>query len=160
MKLKTSFLSLSAFTLLASALPQTSTAYGEDIQLSACPPIVQATIQQYQRDGKLEEVEANTAEGQTWYVADVELAGDRDLKIHVRSDGSLIKTSEKIALTDVPDAVQASVNQAVATGKVDEVHRVTANGVTTYKIEIDRSGADDLKLEVAEDGAVISQKKD
>lgn len=155
MKLKTQFLSLVALSLLGVS------ARADDIELSATPPLVQATIQQYQRDGKVEDVETKTAEGQTWYEAEVKLAGDRDLKIHVRADGSLIKTVEEIPAAEVPPAVQAAANQAVPTGKVDKVHRVITNGLTTtYKIEIDRSGADDVKLEVTETGAILGKEKD
>lgn len=161
MKLKSPFLSLAAIALLAATAMPLPTVRAEDIKLSATPPLVQATIQQYQRDGKVEDVETKTAEGQTWYEAEVKLANDRDLKIHVRADGSLIKTSEEIALTEVPPVVQDAANKAVPTGKVDKVHRVITNGLTTtYKIEIDRSGADDVKLEITETGTVLGKEKD
>ncbi|SKA86702.1 Putative beta-lactamase-inhibitor-like, PepSY-like [Prosthecobacter debontii] len=154
MKLKSLVLSALSAALLTPAL-------AEDISMAAVPPIVQATIQQYQRGGKVDEIESRTAEGQTWYEATVELQNDRELQIHVRADGSLIKTSEEITSEEIPVTVRAAVIQSAPQGKIDEVHRVLVDGqALIYKVKVDRAEGDDLNLTIAENGAVLKLVED
>jgi hypothetical protein len=102
-----------------------------------------------------------TIEGRALYVAEVDLKGDKDLKLHVGSDGKLIKTREDAALSDAPDAVQDAVKKLVpAGGKVDDVDKEIATGKVTYDVEIDRPNAADLDVVVADDGTVIRRTED
>lgn len=158
MKFKSLLIPLLPLSLIGTSLIP---AAAEEISLAATPPVVQATILQYQRDGKVDEIESFTAEGQTWYEAEVKLPQDRDLQIHVRSDGSLIKTSEKIAAADIPVAVRAAVIQSAPKGEIEEVHREIIDGLSVvYKITVDRDEGDDLKLRITENGAVLRLVED
>jgi len=149
-------------TALAALLASASlTAYAGDIDLKSCPAAVQQTIQANSRDGKLDEIDVIKIEDRTLYVADVDLPGDKDLKIHVSGEGKLLKTREDVAASELPPAVAGAVDKlAAAGGRLDDVDKEVADGKTTYHVEIDRSGSADLKAVVAEDGAVLSQAEE
>lgn len=159
MKTNSSFLFF--IVLITAATLRASMANAEEISLTACPPAVQETIRQNQRAGVLDEVKVISIEGRSLYLAEVKLAGDRDLKIQVSSDGSLLKTREEIPLAELPAAVKEAAAKLVpAGGSIDDVEREVAAGKTTYRLEIDRPQTRDLKLHLAEDGAVLNQRDD
>lgn len=147
--------------LLAVAVLKVPTVRAEEIPLTACPPMVQETIAANLHGGMLDEVKFITVAGRVLYVAEVDLPGDRDLKIHMGRDGGLIKTREEITLAEVPEAVVTAAQKLVPEGgKIDDVDRETANGVITYRIEIDRPLTRELKLHFSADGAVLNQRED
>lgn len=132
----------------------------KDVKLADCPPAVRATIEGNKRDGRIDEVDRYLIEGKTLYVAEVDLPGDRDLKIHVGADGGLLKTREDIALAEIPAAVNRVVTDKLADGKVDDVDKEIAGKTVTYHVEIDRKADADLKLVLAEDGKVLSETEE
>ena len=133
----------------------------DDIKLEQCPPAVQDTIRSNARDGRIDDINLITIEGRALYVAEVDLKGDKDLKLHVGSDGKLIKTREDAALGDAPAVLQDAVKKLVPAGaKIDDVDKEIAAGKVTYHVEIDRPDAADLDVVVAEDGTVIRQTQD
>ena len=129
-----------------------------EIRLSDCPQPVQATIQQNSRGGHIDEVDFISIDGKDIYIAEVELPRDRDLKIYVNGGGSLVMTPEAIALRETPAAVRRAV-QGLG-GTVDDVDKEIAGQVVTYHIEIDRHGARDLDVVVAENGTILSQTEE
>lgn len=145
-------------TLIVVALLRASMGYASEMPLANCPPSVQATIRQELRNGHLEQVKHLSIEGRSLYIAEVELPGDRDLRIHVDSQGSLIKIREEIALEAAPQSVREAVAKLMPpNGHLDDVFRETAQGKITYRIEIDLTQARDLNLHLAEDGSLISR---
>ncbi|HEY1084011.1 MAG TPA: hypothetical protein VGE29_17240 [Prosthecobacter sp.] len=147
--------------LIAVALLKVSAARAEDISLASCPVPVQETIQKNLHGGVLDEVKFISVAGRILYVAEVDLPGGRDLKVHVGRDGGLIKTREEITLAEVPAAVVTAAQKLVPEGgKIDDVDRETANGTVTYRIEIDRPLTRELKLHFAADGTVLNQRED
>lgn len=133
----------------------------DEIPLTSCPPIVQETIQKNLHGGLLDEVKFISVAGRVLYVAEVDLPGDRDLKIHVGRDGRLIKTREEITLAELPAEVVSAAQKLVPVGgKIDDVDRETANDSTiTYRIEIDRPLSRELKLHFAADGTILNQRE-
>ena len=135
---------LEALILIALA-GSTLNLKADDIKLERCPAAVQDTIRANARDGRIDDINAITIEDRALYVVEVDLKDDKDLKLHVGSDGKLIKTREDAALSDAPDAVQDAVKKLVpAGGKVDDVDKEIAAGKVTYHVEIDRPNAADL----------------
>lgn len=135
-------------------------AHAAEVKLADCPQEVRATIQEHKRDGHVEEVEIYQIEGKSLYVAEVDLPNQRDLKIHVRADGALVKTREDSALAETPAAVRKVVDQKLAGGRADDVEKETTAGTVTYHVEIDRKGSPDLKLAIAEDGRIMAETED
>ena len=131
-----------------------------EVRLADCPPAVQATIQQNSRDGRLDEIESYSIQGKALYVAEVELAGDRDLKIHVAADGTLVKTREDATLAEVPAAVRTAVEGKLNGGVADDVDKETAGSTVTYHVEIDRKGAPDTNLTIDSAGKILSESEE
>ena len=147
--------------ILAALAGSTLNLRADDMKLEQCPAAVQDTIRANARDGRIDDINLITIEGRALYVAEVDLKGDKDLKLHVGSDGKLIKTREDAVLGDAPDAVQDAVKKLMpAGGKVDDVDKETATGKITYHVEIDRPNAADLDVVVADDGTVIRRTED
>ena len=151
---------LEALILIALA-GSTLNLKADDIKLEQCPAAVQDTIRANARDGRIDDINLITIEDRALYVVEVDLKGDKDLKLHVGSDGKLIKTREDAALSDAPDAVQDAVKKLVpAGGRVDDVDKEIAAGKVTYHVEIDRPNAADLDAVVADDGTVIRRTEE
>ena len=146
--------------LLLSALLFTTAASAEKVRLTDCPEAVQQTIRQNQRDGRVDEVKTTLVDQKTIYVAEVELAGDRDLEIHVANDGALLKTREEITLQGLPEPVKKAADKLANEkgGKLEDPKKVIESGATTYKLEIDRHDGPDWKVTFASDGKILSEK--
>ncbi len=156
MKAKTPFFLAALFATVL-----TGTAAAAEITLAQCPAPVQETIKSNSQNGKLDEIKTVTVSGRTLYVVEFDLAAGRDLKLHISSDGTLVKSREDIALAQLPEAVRTAAQGMVpAGGKIDDVEMEVASGRTTYHIEIDRPNTNDLKVVFSPDGAVVSQRAD
>lgn|SRR5690606_7165754 len=129
-----------------------------EIRLDECPAEVRKTITDHSRGGKIDEIDVITIEGKTLYVAEVDLPRDRDLKIHVAGDGTLLKTREDISLETAPAAVRDTLEGYG--GRIDDLEMETAGNTHTFHAEIEFSGQPDLKLTVAENGRVIREVED
>ena len=144
---------LALTTAIASARTQR-----REIRLTDCPQAVQSTIQGNARGGHIDEVDFISIDGKDIYIAEVELPQDRDLKVYVLGNGTLVKTLEDIALSEAPEAVGKAVHGLG--GTIDEVEKETAGQAVTYHVEIDRHGAPDLGVVVSADGSILSQTEE
>lgn len=151
--MKTTLLSFAFISLVGHAA-------AAEVKLADCPAPVQATIQQNSRDGRIDEIESYSIQGKMLYVAEVELAAGRDLKIHVAADGALVKTREDAALAEVPEAVRKAVEGKLNGGIADDVDKETAGQTVTYHVEIDRKGAPDTNLTIDSAGKVLSETEE
>lgn len=129
-----------------------------EIRLDECPAEVRKTITENSRDGKIDEIDVITIQGKTLYVAEVDLPRDRDLKIHVAGDGSLLKIREDISLDTAPAAVRDTLEGYG--GRIDDLEMETAGNTTTFHADIEFSGQPDLEVTVATDGRVIREVED
>jgi len=70
------------------------------------------------------------------------------------------KTTEtKVALTDVPPAVRATLEREAGGGKITEVEREVKDGKTIYSADIESGGAA-WDVVVGEDGKLISKEQE
>lgn len=145
--------------IFATAL-MAATASAAEIRLDDCPPAVQKTIKDNSRGGHIDEIESYSIQGKQLYVAEVELSSDRDLKIHVASDGALVKTREDSSMADAPEAVRKTVESKLGGGRADDVDKEVKGSAVTYYVEIERKGAPDLNLVVDADGKVVSEQEE
>ena len=163
MKNKNSFFALA--TIIASSAFVAPAMADDNITLQSCPAAVQKTVGDHLKDGKVDDIDRVVVEGRTLYKVEIDQKGkqgDDDLNLYIAEDGALLKTREDIQFNQAPVAVQEAVTKLLGQGgKVDDVDREVAKGKVTYLVEIDRAGDDnDLKVVVAEDGSVLSQRAD
>lgn len=130
----------------------------DDIQLRDCPQAVQDTIQSNLRDGRLDDIDRITVKGETRYISEIDLPGDRDLKLHIASDGALIKSREDVSIREVPGSVKAALDSFG--GRIDDLEKEVTGNETTWHADIDRENQPDLDVVIAADGKVIRQTED
>jgi uncharacterized membrane protein YkoI len=63
---------------------------------------------------------------------------------------------QKIAITDLPPAVQKTIQDNLAGGRITETEKETKDGKTYYEAEVQRSGGEKVEIKVAEDGKLIN----
>lgn len=129
-----------------------------EIRLTDCPASIQATVQANARGGVIDEVDLIAIDGKQIYIAEVDLPRDRDLKIYVSGNGSLVKTREDILLGEAPEPVRSAA--LALDGSVDDVDKEVTGNTVTYHVEVDRHGMADLDVVLSEDGKVLSQAEE
>src|SRR4026207_105097 len=62
--------------------------------------------------------------------------------------------AEKITDTQLPPAVQRTLQQQKGTDTIKDIERETRNGRTVYEVELNRTGLNP-KIVIAEDGSLV-----
>ena len=65
----------------------------------------------------------------------------------------------KIALTDAPAAVQATIQKEAGAGRIKEIERETENGKTVYEAEVVTNGKTE-EISVSEDGTLLGRESE
>lgn len=154
MKMSSSSILAAGLFSLAFVAP----ALAREIKLTDCPQPVQSAINSNARDGRVDEVEMVQFQGNTVYIAEVDLKGDVDLNLHVAPDGKLIKTVEDIRLSAAPEAVRTALK--ALGGHVDDIDLITTGSTVTYDADVERHGEPDLDVIVSAEGKIIRQTED
>jgi hypothetical protein len=66
------------------------------------------------------------------------------------------ENKQKVTLTDMPPAVQKTIQDNLAGGKITETVKETKDGKTYYEAEVQKSGGEKVEIKVAEDGKLIN----
>jgi uncharacterized membrane protein YkoI len=69
------------------------------------------------------------------------------------------ENKQQVAMTELPAAVQKTIQDNLGGGTVTETAKETEGGKTYYEAEIQKSGGDKVQIKVAEDGELISMGK-
>ena len=70
------------------------------------------------------------------------------------------ENEQKIALTDMPAAVQKTIQDNLGGGTITETARETEEGETVYQAHVKKSGGQEVEIRVAEDGKLIGVGKE
>ena len=70
------------------------------------------------------------------------------------------ENNQKVAMTDLPPAVQKTIQDNLAGGTVTEAKKETKDGKTFYEAEVQKSGGEKVEIKVAEDGKLINVGKE
>lgn len=129
-----------------------------EMRIGECPVSVQSTIEASARGGIIEDVDLIAIEGKQIYIAEIELPRDRDLKVYVSGNGSLVKTREELSLRELPAFIRDVAREFG--GTLDDVEKEVAGGKVTYHVEIDRTGIPDIDVVLNAEGGVISEAEE
>jgi hypothetical protein len=132
---------------------------GKDVSLSEVPRAARDTIEHEAKGLKIDDIEQDKDDGQVVYEVDAE-NDDRQIKLKVAQDGSLLEREEEIDSDDLPNVVLAAVKKSVGDIDFDDIEKRFRRGRNTYyKIE---GETDEFKvdLEVAEDGTILDKDID
>ena len=70
------------------------------------------------------------------------------------------ENKQKLAMTDLPPAVQKTIQDNLAGGTVTETTKETKDGKTYYEAQVQKSGGEKVEIKVAEDGSIIGVGKE
>jgi uncharacterized membrane protein YkoI len=69
------------------------------------------------------------------------------------------ENKQQVAMSELPAAVQKTIQDNLAGGTVTETAKETEGGSTYYEAEVQKSGGEKVEIKVAEDGKLISVGK-
>jgi uncharacterized membrane protein YkoI len=70
------------------------------------------------------------------------------------------ENKQKVAMTDLPTAVQKTIEDNLAGGTVTEIAKGTKDGKTFYEAQVQKSGGEKAEIMIAEDGTLINVGKE
>jgi hypothetical protein len=113
---------------------------------------LQAAILAEPKGDEVDEVERRVRRGETSYLADV--GDDRSLSIRVDAEGKVVFLRCELPFADAPEAVKAAIRKRAPDAEVDLVERVTAEGRTAFRGELDLDGRN-VQFEVDPNGTIL-----
>jgi hypothetical protein len=148
--------SLLPVTLLTLLSPQAMLA--QELTLAQCPVVVQSAIREHGQGGSLEEIKLVQRDGSSIYVAELGLGEKRDLKMYITPEGTIVRSRQEIDFKLAPAAVRRTALGLMPAGaEVSDVDMETAEGVTTYVVEIKLTPTREVKITMQPDGKVLSE---
>jgi uncharacterized membrane protein YkoI len=70
------------------------------------------------------------------------------------------ENEQKIALTEMPAAVQKTIQDNLGGGTITETAKEMEKGKTVYQAHVKKSGGEEVEIKVAEDGKLIGVGKE
>jgi len=70
------------------------------------------------------------------------------------------ENKQKLAMTDLPPAVQKTIQDNLAGGTVTETTKETKDGKTYYEAQVQKSGREKVEIKVGEDGSLVGVGKE
>lgn len=139
----------------ATVLLGMGTIFGQDISAKEVPSVI---LNKFQKAfPKAYSVEWEKENGN--YKVDFETGLGKDHKIWYNESASVIREKEDISKSSLPKVIIEQLNKDYSKYKVDDVSKITENGTTKYKVELD-SFTKDLKLTFDSSGKMISSIED
>ena len=78
----------------------------------------------------------------------------------VYADEEASENRQKMAMTELPAAVQKTIQDNLAGGTVTETARESEEGRTYYEAKVQKSGGEEIEIKVDPDGKLISVGKE
>ena len=123
-------------------------------QLAHLPVAVRKTILETKGNGKLEEVDKKTEDGELVYSVKVLKDGKQE-KFTVSTDGAI--SQRAVTLEQVPAAVRKQIKDRTIDAKLGDIVRVSDNGDVTFEVQITQ-GKRDRDFALDEDGMLVSEQ--
>lgn len=70
------------------------------------------------------------------------------------------ENKQKVAMTELPAAVQKTIQDNLGGGTITEVGKETKAGKTYYEADVQKPGGEKVEIKVAEDGKLIGVGKE
>jgi uncharacterized membrane protein YkoI len=121
------------------------------------PAAVVHAVRKELKDGRVENVDMRTREGQPAYEVSIEMPNGNDTELEINMHGELLAARTEMSATELPQAVRETAQGRVPSGgAIEEITRETAGGETTYRVEIEEPGQPDMELVLSEAGSVLT----
>jgi hypothetical protein len=127
----------------------------------ACPADVRTAVLKAAGSDPVTKLRVVRRGERTLYLVDIDRPGDYDLKLQVLASGEVMRRSEDMPISGLPELVAKALAAAAgASGIIDEIKKVTEGTMVYFKAEIDRPGQPELDVKIAPDGTVLEQKSE
>ncbi len=146
------------------------------VSLDQVPAAVKAAVEKAVANGTLIELTKETEDGKVVYEAEYKTADGKKREIEMAEDGTVLEEEDadeddeddedeeeeevKVSLDQVPAAVKAAVEKAVANGTPIELTKETEDGKVVYEAEYKTADGKKREIEMAEDGTVLEEEDD
>lgn len=94
------------------------------------------------------------------YVVDFEIGWSNDHEVWFNTDGKMVKHKEDISEKELPKAVKIRIKSDFNGRRIDDLVRISDNGKTVYKMELNALLKEDLEVVIDANGNVISNRID
>jgi len=131
----------------------------EKLQMENLTAEVAEAIEAEAAGGVIAHISSETEDGKKTFEAKITLNG-QTREIEVTPDGTLIETSQKITLAEVPDAVRSAFEAKAGGGEIEKVEKITAaDHSVTYEAEVEMARDEEIEVTVSADGKIVSEEK-
>lgn len=130
------------------------------IALEAAPSAVREAVEKAIKEykGEFDEIKISGEGAAALYFAEIDLPQDREVKLVLREDGSLVKSIVELTPQQLPEAVRATFAKLAGDrGGIDDAAKVTEGTQVWYRAEIELPGKPDLKVKVSTEGEILEQ---
>lgn len=142
--------------ILGTAIAIASVSQAQDISQSQVPSVIvnefnkqfpKATDVEWEMDGSL-------------YNVDFEIGWNIDHEVWYNAEGKTVKHKEDIAKSEMPKAVNDRIQADFSGYSIDDLKRITDNGKTVYKMELNALTQQDWEIVIDADGKVLNKMAD
>ena len=99
-------------------------AYGKDVSLSDVPQVVRETIEREIKGYEIDDLEEDRDDGKIVYEVDADRGDDREIKIKVAADGTLLEKEKEIDSEDLPKSVVEAIKKKFGESVKSKIHRI------------------------------------
>lgn len=92
------------------------------------------------------------------YEAEFEIK-NMDHSVYLDSTGKIVKHKQEIAISELPAAVNASIQKNFSGYKTEDAKKIEAGAKTTYKVDLEK-GTEERKVTFSADGTIEENKLD
>lgn len=142
--------------IIAAVIGITFTSQAQDILQSQIPAVIlnqfnsqfpKATDVEWEMDGSN-------------YTVEFELNWNIDHEVWYNTEGKIVKHKEDISSSDLPKVVNERIQTDFSGYSIDDVERITDNGVVVYKMELNHLMQQDWDVVIDASGNVLSKMAD
>ena len=126
----------------------------EEVNLAELPDAVQTAINTQVGTGTLEGIDKSIEDGETTYEATAISDAGQERNFTIGEDGKVL--DQEVGLSDLPDAVQATINAHLGQDQLATIDVSTDDGDTSY--DVTTSAGEKNCFTVSQDGTLLSQQ--
>ena len=132
--MRATILIVSAFALTAASCQ------GQNLSASKVPSVVVNKIQQTYPGAK----DIDWKKSKENFEAEVKITDSTEVEVVLNSSGNVLMEKQEIRVSEIPAEVSTSITALYKDYMVDEVEKVTKNGVVYYQVELEARGKKDV----------------
>ena len=127
------------------------------VQMKDLPPAVQKTVEAQSQGAKVRSLSKEIENGKTFYEAELEVNG-HGKDVLIDSAGTVVEVEEEVALTSLPPAAKAAIENFASKGKILKLESVTHGRTVFYEAKVEKAGKK-TEFKVKPDGSLVPRPR-